>query len=56
MRRAAAVVTERHHLCMMMRGVAKRQSAMTTATVLGSFHDDQSTRMEFLTLIGRPQL
>ena len=52
----AGVVMECHHLCMMMRGVEKQQSAMTTSTVLGSFHDDPSTRMEFLTLIGRPQL
>ena len=51
----AGVVMECHHLCMMMRGVEKQQSAMTTSTVLGSFHDDPSTRMEFLTLIGRPQ-
>jgi GTP cyclohydrolase I len=37
---------------MMMRGVEKQRSIMTTSSVLGSFHDDQSTRMEFLHLIG----
>jgi len=47
------VVTECRHLCMMMRGVEKQHSIMTTSSVLGSFHDDQATREEFLSLIGR---
>jgi len=47
------VVMECRHLCMMMRGVQKQNSVMTTSTVLGCFHDDQATRMEFLNLIGR---
>ena len=47
------VVMECRHLCMMMRGVEKQNSVMTTSTVLGSFHDDSPTRSEFLTLIGR---
>jgi GTP cyclohydrolase IA len=47
------VVMECRHLCMMMRGVEKQRSIMTTSTVLGSFHDDQSTRLEFLNLINR---
>ena len=47
------VVMECRHLCMMMRGVEKQQSVMTTSSVLGSFHDDQATRLEFLNLIGR---
>lgn len=47
------VVMECKHLCMMMRGVEKQNSLMTTSSVLGSFHDDQSTRLEFLNLIGR---
>ena len=46
------VVMECRHLCMMMRGVEKQNSVMTTSTVLGSFHDDAPTRSEFLTLIG----
>ncbi len=49
------VVIEAQHLCMMMRGVAKQNSMMTTSSVLGSFHDDVSTRSEFLTLISRPR-
>jgi GTP cyclohydrolase I len=47
------VVMECRHLCMMMRGVEKQNSVMTTSTVLGSFHDDPATRLEFLHLIGR---
>lgn len=47
------VVMECHHLCMMMRGVEKQNSIMTTSSVLGSFHDDAATRAEFLTLIAR---
>jgi GTP cyclohydrolase I len=48
------VVMECQHLCSMMRGVEKQNSVMTTSSVLGSFHDDASTRSEFLSLIGRP--
>lgn len=47
------VVLECRHLCMMMRGVEKQNSIMTTSSVLGSFHDDEPTRLEFLQLIGR---
>jgi GTP cyclohydrolase I len=48
------VVAECRHLCMMMRGVEKQNSVMTTSSVLGSFHNDEATRAEFLSLIGRP--
>jgi len=51
--RGVAVVIEAKHLCMMMRGVEKQNSFMTTSSVLGEFHDDQPTRMEFLSLIRR---
>ena len=47
------VVMECRHLCMMMRGVEKQRSVMTTSSVLGSFHDVQATRLEFLNLISR---
>jgi GTP cyclohydrolase IA len=46
------VVVEAQHLCMMMRGVGKQNSKMITSTVLGSFHEDQATRTEFLALVG----
>ncbi|MBM3240843.1 GTP cyclohydrolase I FolE [Candidatus Poribacteria bacterium] len=50
------VVMECRHLCMMMRGIEKQNSVMTTSSVLGSFHDDPSTRTEFLQLIGRTNI
>lgn len=47
------VVMECQHLCMMMRGVEKQNSLMTTSSVLGSFHDSVATRNEFLSLINK---
>jgi GTP cyclohydrolase I len=47
------VVMECKHLCMMMRGVEKQHSVMTTSSVLGSFHKNQATRLEFLNLVGQ---
>ena len=49
--RGVAVVIEAQHLCMMMRGVEKQNSVMTTSCVLGVFREDQSTRAEFFSLI-----
>jgi GTP cyclohydrolase I len=49
------VVIEAQHLCMMMRGVEKQNSSMTTSSILGSFHSSVATRTEFLTLIGKPR-
>lgn len=47
------VIIEAQHLCMMMRGVEKQNSTMTTSVMLGSFRKDNSTRNEFLTLINK---
>ncbi len=47
------VVIEAQHLCLMMRGVEKQNSVMTTSCVLGELHDDAETRQEFLQLISR---
>jgi GTP cyclohydrolase I len=47
------VIIEAQHLCMMMRGVEKQNSLMTTSAVLGSFRKRLATRNEFLTLISR---
>jgi len=49
--KGVGVVIEAQHLCMMMRGVEKQNSSMTTSAMLGRFRQDQRTRMEFLTLI-----
>ncbi|MWJ26716.1 GTP cyclohydrolase I FolE [Halomonas sediminis] len=49
--RGVAVVIEARHLCMMMRGVEKQNSSMTSSVMLGAFRDDQATRHEFLMLV-----
>jgi GTP cyclohydrolase I len=46
-----AVVLEGKHLCMMMRGVEKQNSFVTSSAMLGEFKKDRATRMEFLNLI-----
>ncbi len=47
------VVMECKHLCMMMRGVEKQDSVMTTSAVLGSLRDEPAARQEFLSLATR---
>lgn len=47
----AGVIIEAQHMCMMMRGVEKQNSVMTTSCMLGAFRNSQSTRNEFLSLI-----
>lgn len=51
--RGVAVVIEAKHLCMMMRGVEKQNSVMTTSVMTGIFRKEISTRSEFLNLISR---
>lgn len=48
-----AVVIEARHMCMMMRGVEKQNSIMTSSVMLGAFRESSSTRQEFLQLISR---
>jgi GTP cyclohydrolase IA len=48
-----AVVLEAEHLCMRMRGVEKQNSTVLTSSMLGVFRDQQTTRQEFMNLIGR---
>src|SRR5207245_9856120 len=47
------VVLEAEHLCMRMRGVEKQNSVVMTSAMLGVFREHQTTREEFMTLIGR---
>lgn len=49
--RGVAVVIEAQHLCMMMRGVEKQNSIMTTSVMLGEMRNNPTSRMEFLNLI-----
>jgi len=49
--RGVGVVIEAQHMCMMMRGVEKQNSIMTTSCMLGNFRDQLQTREEFLRLI-----
>ena len=54
--KGVAVVIEAKHLCMMMRGVEKQNSSMTTSCLLGEFREDHSTRSEFFSLVnGSPR-
>ncbi len=45
------VIIEAQHLCMMMRGVEKQHSVMSTSVMLGLLRDDARTRAEFLSLV-----
>lgn len=49
--RGVGVIIEAQHMCMMMRGVEKQNSVMTTSCMLGAFRDKPTTRAEFLSLI-----
>jgi GTP cyclohydrolase I len=49
--RGVAVVIEAKHLCMMMRGVEKQNSIMTTSVMLGEMRDNAISRAEFLALL-----
>ncbi|MCK5805121.1 MAG: GTP cyclohydrolase I FolE [Lentisphaeria bacterium] len=48
------IIMEARHLCMMMRGVEKQNSCMVTSAMLGSFHNSEATRNEFLNLVRKP--
>jgi GTP cyclohydrolase I len=45
------VIIEAQHFCMMMRGVEKQNSIMTSSVMLGALRESASTRAEFLALV-----
>ncbi len=47
------VIIEAKHMCMMMRGVEKQNSVMTSSTMLGLFRTSNKTRNEFISLISK---
>lgn len=49
--KGVGVIIEAQHLCMMMRGVEKQNSIMSTSVMLGIFREDPRTRAEFLSLV-----
>lgn len=51
--KGVGVIIEAQHLCMMMRGVEKQNSVMTTSVTLGQMRDDSRSRAEFLSLVNK---
>lgn len=51
--RGVAVVIEASHQCMTTRGVNKPGVDMVTSRMLGTFRDNQATRQEFMSVIGK---
>ena len=48
--KGVGVIIQAQHLCMMMRGVEKQNTQVTTSSLLGKFRQDQRSRAEFLNL------
>ena len=51
--KGVGIIIEAQHLCMMMRGVEKQNSIMTTSVMLGLLRKDPRSRAEFLSLVQR---
>lgn len=49
--KAAGVVIQAEHMCMIMRGIKKPGSAVITSALRGTFHSNAAQRAEFLSLI-----
>ena len=49
--KGVGVIIEAQHMCMMMRGVEKQNSAMKTSVMLGNIRTDHRTRSEFMSLL-----
>lgn len=54
--KGVGIIIEAQHLCMMMRGVEKQNSIMTTSVMLGLLREDPRSRAEFLSLIRNKEL
>ena len=54
--KGVAVVIEAEHLCMQMRGVEKKSSFMITSAVRGAFRENNKTREEFFSIIGKRRM
>ena len=54
--KGVAVIIEAEHLCMQMRGVEKKSSFMITSAVRGAFRENNKTREEFLSIIGKRRM
>ena len=50
--RGVAVVVDATHQCMTTRGIRKSGVSMVTSRMLGAFRNNESTRREFLSMIG----
>jgi GTP cyclohydrolase I len=48
-----AVALEARHLCLMMRGVGKQASSVSTSSVLGALRESAANRAEFFALVGK---
>jgi len=48
--KGVGVIIEAKHMCMMMRGVQKQNSVMSTSVMLGRMRENPATRQEFLAL------
>ncbi|NQY42216.1 MAG: GTP cyclohydrolase I FolE [Legionellales bacterium] len=51
--KGVGVILEANHLCMMMRGVQKQNSTMSTSVMLGLLRKDEKTRAEFINLVNK---
>ncbi|MEE8350047.1 MAG: GTP cyclohydrolase I FolE [Acidobacteriota bacterium] len=49
--KGVGVIIQAQHLCMMMRGVEKQNTQVTTSSMLGRFRQDHRSRTEFLNLV-----